>query len=151
MSAYVYRVRDAVGRLLYVGCSVDVDARLKQHAEHSDWWPFRSSVERVSYPTQAEALEAETEAILSEHPRWNMRGRSPDHPDGAATSMRQATWLHYERDVARRIRKLTTETARLKREFSKASVSLRGAMFEAAAVGSGLLDTEAEELTEAVA
>lgn len=37
---YVYRVFDASGVPLYVGCTNNVRRRLGEHRRHSDWWPF---------------------------------------------------------------------------------------------------------------
>lgn len=137
MSAEVYRAYDAAGRLLYVGCSSDVDTRLKAHATDSSWWPFHARVERVSYLARAEAEAAEAEAIATEYPRWNVIGRSLDHPDGYANSYHRATWLEYERDVARRLRKLRDEEANLRRKFLRNQMALRATLTEVTVISSG--------------
>lgn len=82
MSVYVYRAFDANDRLLYVGQTVSVETRLRAHERHSPWFIFMARVEQVAYPTREGALEAEAEAIATEFPRWNVHGRSPEHPDG---------------------------------------------------------------------
>lgn len=99
MSAVVYRAYDADGRLLYVGSSVDVGGRLRHHVDHAPWWPSLSCVTTESFDTPDMAREAELGAIAAEHPRWNVVGRSPDHPDGVITQGRGrfgAPWLRDE-------------------------------------------------------
>lgn len=96
MSAEVYRAFDDDGRLLYIGSSVCVDARMRYHEQHSPWWPFHADLERTAYPTLTEARVAEKAAIATEHPRWNVAHRSPDHPDGFISmtyGRRSAPWL----------------------------------------------------------
>lgn len=67
----VYRVFDASGSLLYVGCSVNVFARLKEHRKWAVWWAdaVRGSVHR--YPDRQHALGVEARAIRDEKPRDN--------------------------------------------------------------------------------
>lgn len=98
MSAIVYRTYDRNGLLLYVGCTVQqIEMRLRGHANNSPWWPFYDHVETVEFPTHREALAAEAEAIAAEHPRWNVRDRSLDHPDGVILHDRLiAPWLAEE-------------------------------------------------------
>lgn len=137
MSAYVYRASDASGRLLYVGCSVDVEARLRYHEANAQWWPFHESVAVEEFATQKEALAAEAVAIATEHPRWNMAGRSDDHPDGKCNTVQQAHWLDYERDVSRRHRSLIAEEQRLLRALRKVRMGLAGTRLEVACLRDG--------------
>lgn len=109
----VYRAFDATGRLLYVGCTADVEARLRAHTDGSPWFLFHADVTLEHFDSYDDALEAEAFAILTEHPRWNMKGRSPEHPDGQTNSTCGAPWLAYELDVWRRHRKAETERKRL--------------------------------------
>jgi hypothetical protein len=142
-AAHVYRAFDAAGRLLYVGCSIELDARLRQHSQNAQWWLFKDRVVAVGYPTHQEALDAEAEAIATEHPRWNMQGRSPDHPDGKASSWVTARWLDYDRDVANRHRKLLAEEQRLLSALRKVRMGLQGVRLEADAIKNGFtLDDE---------
>jgi predicted GIY-YIG superfamily endonuclease len=69
----VYRHFTAEDILLYVGYSSDCDARQRQHANSSDWWPesARMTVERFS--DRSTALRAELAAIRAEHPLWNIQ------------------------------------------------------------------------------
>lgn len=76
MTYYVYRCYDADGDLLYVGCSKDVEKRLKQHEGYADSWVnqmARIAVEE--YPDHESALLVEARAIATEHPYWNTLGR----------------------------------------------------------------------------
>lgn len=137
-AAQVYRAFDVSGRLLYVGCSVDADARLVQHSKQADWWVFVDRIEREDFSSRDDALAAEAGAIATEHPRWNMVGRSQDHPDGFAASVGRADWLAYERDVARRRRALIAEEATLLREIRRARMAIAGVNAEITAINGGL-------------
>jgi len=139
---YVYRAFDASGRLLYVGCSVDVDGRLNYHRDNASWWLFHDRIEVESFDTRDDAAEAEARAIATEHPRWNMQGRSQDHPDGFAHSLRGAHWLEYEADVARRTRQLMQDEASLLRKIRKVRMGLAGVRAEAEAIKSGLISID---------
>lgn len=79
---YVYRLRDNEGRLIYVGCTYEPEARMKHHNK-TMWWA--NQVARIGikvYPSREEGLAAETEARTNEHPRWNVESRW----------MQNATW-----------------------------------------------------------
>lgn len=140
MTAQVYRAFDGSGRLLYVGCSVDVDGRLLTHAEHSTWWPFHTTVTREDFPTRELAGEAEILAIQTEHPRWNMHHRAADHPDGFCHTIDGAPWLHYERDVWRRWKRATTTARELAAEKRENDMALRTASLEIAHLKAGHLE-----------
>jgi predicted GIY-YIG superfamily endonuclease len=71
MSAYVYRVLDEDGLLLYVGCSVDVDRRMGQHRKASPWFAYADQVAVEGPFPRAEALRRESDAIRSERPWFN--------------------------------------------------------------------------------
>ena len=68
---FVYRAFDADDRLLYVGCTIDVDKRRRKHGRTSSWakQATRWTVER--FATQAPALLAEQHAIETERPQFN--------------------------------------------------------------------------------
>lgn len=141
--AHVYRAFDASGRLLYVGCSVDLEGRLREHSRSAHWWLFQDRIVAVGYPTREEAAEAEETAIGAEHPRWNMQGRSLEHPDGRATNATNSNWLDYDRDVAKRHRALTSEEQRLLKALRKVRMGLAGTRIEAEAIKNGfVLDDE---------
>jgi len=72
---YVYRVYDIEGRLIYVGCTHEPEARLKRHNKSSWWAPQIAKVRIKVYPSRKAGLAAETEARNTEHPRWNIEAR----------------------------------------------------------------------------
>jgi predicted GIY-YIG superfamily endonuclease len=77
MSAYVYRLYDSADRLLYVGCTDDVDRRLAQHRRKGTGGGADiSRCHAVAYPTRVEALGAESLAICAESPLLNVRQKS---------------------------------------------------------------------------
>jgi predicted GIY-YIG superfamily endonuclease len=100
-AATVYRAYDENNTLLYVGCTtMRVEQRMQAHSSVALW---RSRIARwteVSYDTHKAALDAERDAIQTEFPRWNLRDRSPDHPDGPLMSLLQIALRHPE-DVTR--------------------------------------------------
>ena len=89
MSAFVYRAFNAEGVLLYIGSTIGPAWRMKAHESHTRWWHVAARFDFEQFDTEAEAREAEIEAIRTEFPRWNIRHRADDHPDGRAT-----TYLH---------------------------------------------------------
>lgn len=86
MSAYVYRVTNSDGVLLYIGSSLDVRGRLLMHRKIAPWWCEGLRVTVQGFDSLAEARQAEAYAIVTEHPRWNIHFRAADHPDGPANS-----------------------------------------------------------------
>lgn len=72
----VYRIFDIRGRLLYVGCSVNLLARIGWHRANQDWWPDVASVTSVEFDTQVDALAVEREAIRTERPLYNRSTRA---------------------------------------------------------------------------
>lgn len=143
MSAHVYRAFDASGRLLYVGCTVELESRLKAHSSSAQWWLFHDRVESEWFSSHDVALEAEAAAIHAEHPRWNMQGRSEGHPDGHASTALNSQWLDYDRDVSKRHRSLVGEEQRLLKSLRKVRMGLAGVRAEAEAIKNGfVLDDE---------
>lgn len=77
MAAYVYSVYDARGRLIYVGSTRDVIARMKQHVTDS-WWITQSVKVRASvYPDILAARTEEKRRIKEQAPRWNIHFLPP--------------------------------------------------------------------------
>lgn len=74
---YVYRCYDSEGRLLYIGCTQDLAARMAVHECDIDnpasreLMPRLHRVEYVEYPDRESALAAEREAIELEAPLLN--------------------------------------------------------------------------------
>jgi predicted GIY-YIG superfamily endonuclease len=68
----VYRVRDAAGNLLYVGCSVNAFRRIQQHkAEYQPWFPAAATVDIEQYEDFRSGRLVEALAIEEESPLWN--------------------------------------------------------------------------------
>jgi hypothetical protein len=68
---YLYRHRDRVGRLLYVGITNSIGARTAGHQFQSYWWPEVTRIEIERFPTYEKAHRAERRAIGCEHPLYN--------------------------------------------------------------------------------
>lgn len=71
----VYRCYDTAGRLLYIGCSNSIRARLDAHEDTSWWWPEVATVRNLLFPNRDTAREKERQAIFHERPRCNVKGR----------------------------------------------------------------------------
>lgn len=67
----VYRMFDAEGALLYVGCTAQWPLRLDQHRVGRPWWQDVATVTIESFPSREDALDAESRAIEVEHPLHN--------------------------------------------------------------------------------
>ena len=79
MTRSVYRCFDADGVLLYVGSTIDVPRRMREHGRYSPWFGRMARVEVTDFQEQNFALEAERGAIKEEGPKCNLLG-NPD-PD----------------------------------------------------------------------
>jgi len=82
MSAHVYRIFDKADRLIYIGCTRDVEARIYQHK-----WTHRivdshliqggyHHHDSTKYPDLATARAAERDAIAEQRP-WLNRQHNP--------------------------------------------------------------------------
>ena len=67
----VYRMFDAVGRLLYIGRTGDAGRRFGSH-NSKRWFPLVATIALEWYATEAAAALAEQRAIIKEHPRYNL-------------------------------------------------------------------------------
>ena len=72
MTVALYRLRDKEARLLYVGISTSLMARLQQHAAGKRWWPAVSTIDVEHFPNRQAAAAAEAAAIASESPVHNV-------------------------------------------------------------------------------
>lgn len=70
----VYRLFDAAGQLLYVGCTMNGASRLGSHRD-KPWWTQVASASFEHFSSYAEASRAEYAAIEAERPR-----HTKDHP-----------------------------------------------------------------------
>lgn len=77
----VYRAYDRNCRLLYVGCTKNLPARLRTHAGNGKqapgWWADVSCVSVEEFPTYDDAWLAESRAIAAEDPLYNQVGVKP--------------------------------------------------------------------------
>jgi predicted GIY-YIG superfamily endonuclease len=72
---YVYRCYDSTDRLIYVGCTVNPVSRLREHRKNT-WWAGQIARTRlIVFPDRTHALAKEREAIATEQPRWNVKGK----------------------------------------------------------------------------
>lgn len=68
----LYRLRDAQGRLLYVGITWNLKVRMQGHARYgAAWFGAVASTETEEYPTREAARKAELVAIETERPAIN--------------------------------------------------------------------------------
>lgn len=78
-STALYRWFDDRDRLLYVGISDAMLARVQSHILASSWMDFAARATIVRYATRREAAEAETAAIKDEQPLFNdIHNRTPE-------------------------------------------------------------------------
>lgn len=93
----LYRFYAPDGSLLYVGVTGSLRRRFGQHARSARWWQSGMRRTVAFYLTEADALAAETQAILNEGPRFNLkvtgghrpRRRQPAKPPARASSPRR--------------------------------------------------------------
>jgi predicted GIY-YIG superfamily endonuclease len=67
----LYRHWDKYDDLLYVGKTIDIPARFRQHRIKSDWIYDVVKITLERFSSHEEVMEAEKQAIISEHPRYN--------------------------------------------------------------------------------
>lgn len=78
---FVYRLRDAEGSLLYIGCTVDPAARFATHTSDQPWADLIDHQDVEGPFDRAEALAREAAAITAEAPRFNVRHNpTPERP-----------------------------------------------------------------------
>lgn len=76
----VYAIRDVKARVIYVGCTRNLEQRLQQHQADAWWWAQFADVEILhSTPNRSEGLRLEKQAIGELRPRWNRFGRTVRH------------------------------------------------------------------------
>ena len=68
----LYRFYDTEGVLLYVGITKFFEPRLKQHYKNAEWFFETAHVRLEHYQTRQEVELAETRAIQTERPKYNL-------------------------------------------------------------------------------
>lgn len=76
MTQGVYIIKGAYGRPIYIGSSVDVERRLREH-ESKPWWREARTVETVEVTSWPDALRTERSLIRTTGPRYNTRSLHP--------------------------------------------------------------------------
>lgn len=74
----LYRFYSGDGQLLYIGITIDVERRWKQHASSAVWWHLRARHAVEHFPSRAEAETAERAAVRAEKPLYNYVYSAPD-------------------------------------------------------------------------
>lgn len=99
----LYRAYNSDGDLLYVGATIDISKRLRDHRHRgSSWWSEVATVKIEHFATSEELLEAEKFAIMTEGPRdnevhlkpafWAMKPRGP-RGEGSVYQRRDGMWV----------------------------------------------------------
>ncbi|WP_132120963.1 GIY-YIG nuclease family protein [Actinocrispum wychmicini] len=71
----LYRMFDRDGRLLYVGITLDVSQRFKEHRAGKSWWTEASTITLERHGTRQDVEAAEAAAIVNEQPLYNVQRR----------------------------------------------------------------------------
>lgn len=84
----LYRFFDRSDVLLYVGITIDIGARFKKHQAEKSWWAEVEHIGIEHYDTRREALDAESRAILTEQPLYNVaQNQFAAAPEDAAVEL----------------------------------------------------------------
>lgn len=67
----VHKAYNTDGVLLYVGISVNVFKRLKEHKQYAEWHPHSSRIDVVQYRNRDAARAEEARCIRSDNPLYN--------------------------------------------------------------------------------
>ncbi len=77
----LYRFWNAAGDLLYVGLSGDPQARWRGHRANKPWWREIAQITLEHFDTLEDLKAAETAAIQTECPAYNVHHRRPSRCD----------------------------------------------------------------------
>ncbi len=93
MNTALYRMFDQNGRLLYVGITIDIVSRFRDHRSLKPWWPDIQTIQLEHFPDRDAARAAELKAITTEFPRYNVADtvRSLPRRTAAAVAVRAQT------------------------------------------------------------
>jgi hypothetical protein len=75
----VYRIRNAAGELLYIGCSQSICGRLSGHSSTQPWAHAIARIDVEWFDDELLGRRAEAAAILAESPRYNVIQVEPDN------------------------------------------------------------------------
>ena len=101
MSAFaVYRIYDAAGTCMYVGCSNNPWGRVARHGKRADLPAPIASVEIENYTSHLEALAAELATIKALRPALNVTGLT-DRDQRAPSGLRESAVLTMMTDLGR--------------------------------------------------
>lgn len=117
--AAVYRMRSASGELLYVGCSATPFRRAHQHSIRCDWAGEVAQVCVEWFPSKAEALQKEREAIEQENPANNSRFNGPDAQRQRRSAPQQRGCGVDNSQILARITSLIEQTGESRSSFGK--------------------------------
>lgn len=96
-SNVLYRFYSADGELLYIGITNDAWRRFSQHRADKTWWPEVATICQQTLATREELSTAESRAIQSEHPRYNINGNGTgvqDPLDSPQPNGLVGKWFH---------------------------------------------------------
>ena len=114
--SYMYRIFDAQGRLIYVGSTHNPEARIYSHRQVM-WWS--GTIHRIKiqvFPNRQAAMDAEREAIQTEHPRWNINLRNWDRPGWGRQNLKDFIMgmeMFHEHMTAPRVKRIQVAKKRL--------------------------------------
>ena len=97
---FVYRCYDIDGDLLYVGCTMDLDRRRKDHSglNGSAWWPLLDRVRLAGPFNYSTARQIERDAIRDDWPIWNHNAPNRMAYDALSTRMLNR-WFNLEHEI----------------------------------------------------
>jgi hypothetical protein len=97
----VYRLYGANGELLYIGLSVRLSSRMREHSKSQAWWHSVTRIELEWQLTERAANAAERAAILAENPRHNIQR----YPAGPRRLAPRHPWVGVPPELARAIKR----------------------------------------------
>ena len=82
--SYVYRFLDTTGKVIYIGKTINIHNRMKQHFKNGhlplECYKSVSRIEYQKYRTESDSLIMETYYITKYNPKYNQLQKSRDIP-----------------------------------------------------------------------
>jgi predicted GIY-YIG superfamily endonuclease len=72
MNQTLYRMWDEQGQLLYVGITLNLVSRFRDHEVSKAWWGEVATITLAAFQDRESVESAEREAIINENPRYNI-------------------------------------------------------------------------------